>query len=311
MTDAEKLVIIGSGPAGLAAAIYAARGNLSPLVISGREAGGQLMLTTDVDDYPGFPQGIQGPELMAQMRAQAERFETRFIAENVISVDLKVRPFVINSETSKVYAHSVIIATGASAKWLGLESEKRLIGKGVSACAVCDGLFFKGKDVLVIGGGDAAMREAQHLSKVCQSVTIVHRRGEFRAQAALINLIKSKANIKFLMNSVVEEIRGETKVNSVKIKNTQNNEISELEIDGIFVAIGHKPQTDFIKGEVELDENGYIKVTENTRTSVEGVFVAGDVADHRYRQAVTAAGAGCMAALDVEEYLSYLEVKTS
>ena len=198
MTDAEKLVIIGSGPAGLAAAIYAARGNLSPLVISGREAGGQLMLTTDVDDYPGFPQGIQGPELMAQMRAQAERFETRFIAENVISVDLKVRPFVINSETSKVYAHSVIIATGASAKWLGLESEKRLIGKGVSACAVCDGLFFKGKDVLVIGGGDAAMREAQHLSKVCQSVTIVHRRGEFRAQAALINLIKSKANIKFL-----------------------------------------------------------------------------------------------------------------
>ncbi|OGE34071.1 thioredoxin-disulfide reductase [Candidatus Daviesbacteria bacterium RIFCSPHIGHO2_02_FULL_41_14] len=311
MIDVEKLVIIGSGPAGLAAAIYAARGNLSPLVISGREAGGQLMLTTDVDDYPGFPQGIQGPELMAQMRAQAERFETRFIAENVISVDLKVRPFVINSETSKVYAHSVIIATGASAKWLGLESEKRLIGKGVSACAVCDGLFFKGKDVLVIGGGDAAMREAQHLSKVCQSVTIVHRRGEFRAQAALINLIKSKANIKFLMNSVVEEIRGETKVNSVKIKNTQNNEISELEIDGIFVAIGHKPQTDFIKGEVELDENGYIKVTENTRTSVEGVFVAGDVADHRYRQAVTAAGAGCMAALDVEEYLSYLEVKTS
>src|SRR3989344_3037069 len=311
MTDAEKLVIIGSGPAVLAAAIYAARGNLSPLVISGREAGGQLMLTTDVDDYPGFPQGIQGPELMAQMRAQAERFETRFIAEDVISVDLKVRPFVINSETSKVYAHSVIIATGASAKWLGLESEKRLIGKGVSACAVCDGVFFKGKDVLVIGGGDAAMREAQHLSKVCQSVTIVHRRGEFRAQAALINLIKSKANIKFLMNSVVEEIRGETKVNSVKIKNTQNNEISELEIDGIFVAIGHKPQTDFIKGEVELDENGYIKVTENTRTSVEGVFVAGDVADHRYRQAVTAAGAGCMAALDVEEYLSYLEVKTS
>ena len=311
MIDVEKLVIIGSGPAGLAAAIYAARGNLSPLVISGREAGGQLMLTTDVDDYPGFPQGIQGPELMAQMRAQAERFETRFIAENVISVDLKVRPFVINSETSKVYAHSVIIATGASAKWLGLESEKRLIGKGVSACAVCDGLFFKGKDVIVIGGGDAAMREAQHLSKVCQSVTIVHRRGEFRAQAALINLIKSKANIKFLMNSVVEEIRGETKVNSVKIKNTQNNEISELEIDGIFVAIGHKPQTDFIKGEVELDENGYIKVTENTRTSVEGVFVAGDVADHRYRQAVTAAGAGCMAALDVEEYLSYLEVKTS
>ena len=311
MIDVEKLVIIGSGPAGLAAAIYAARGNLSPLVISGREAGGQLMLTTDVDDYPGFPQGIQGPELMAQMRAQAERFETRFIAENVISVDLKVRPFVINSETSKVYAHSVIIATGASAKWLGLESEKRLIGKGVSACAVCDGLFFKGKDVLVIGGGDAAMREAQHLSKVCQSVTIVHRRGEFRAQAALTNLIKSKSNIKFLMNSVVEEIRGETKVNSVKIKNTQNNEISELEIDGIFVAIGHKPQTDFIKGEVELDENGYIKVTENTRTSVEGVFVAGDVADHRYRQAVTAAGAGCMAALDVEEYLSYLEVKTS
>lgn len=305
MDKIEKLIIVGSGPAGLTAAIYAARGNLSPLVISGREAGGQLMLTTDVDDYPGFPEGIQGPQLMDLFRKQSARFETRFISEDVISVDFSSKPFKIRTETKELQTEAVIIATGASAKWLGLESEAKLIGKGVSACAVCDGLFFKGKDVIVVGGGDTAMREAQHLSKVCNSVTIVHRRDEFRAQAALINLIKTKPNVKFLMNSVIEELIGEEKLERVKIKNTQTNEISQLPIDGVFVAIGHKPSTSFLEGQLELDENGYIIVKENTKTSKEGIFVAGDVADHRYRQAVTAAGAGCMAALDVEEYLEH------
>lgn len=303
MDKSEELVIIGSGPAGLTAAIYSARGSLSPLVISGRATGGQLMLTTDVDDFPGFPEGIQGPDLMLKIRAQAERFGTRFIDEDALSVDFKQRPFIVKTETREVRAKSVIIATGASAMWLGLESEKRLTGKGVSACAVCDGFFFKGKDVIVVGGGDTAMREAQYLSKLCRSVTLIHRRDEFKAQDALVKLVKSKSNIKFMMNSVVDEILGQDKVVGVKIKDTQNGEIRQLDIDGVFIAIGHKPNTDFLKGEVELDEKGYISVKDFTYTSVEGIFYAGDVADKRYKQAVSAAGGGCMAALDVEEYL--------
>lgn len=303
----EKVVIIGSGPAGLAAAIYTSRGSLNPLVVAGREAGGQLMLTTDVDDYPGFPEGIQGPDLMNKMRKQAERFETKFISEDVLSVDFSAKPFVIATESQELKANSVILATGASAMWLGLESEQRLRGKGVSACAVCDGLFFKGKNVIVVGGGDTAMREAQHLSKACNKVIVVHRRAEFRAQSALQNLLESKDNVEFLFNSEIIEVIGENNVTGVKIKNTQSGEISEMPIDGVFVAIGHKPNTDFLKGQLDLDAKGYIVVKDETLTSVEGVFVAGDVADAKYRQAATAVGSGTKAALDVEEYLENIK----
>lgn len=303
----EKLIIVGSGPAGLTAAIYAARGNLNPLVISGREAGGQLILTTDVDDFPGFPQGIQGPELMDKIRKQAERFGTRFINEDVVSVDLSKKPFVVQSESQRLMTDSLIIATGASAMWLGLPSEQRLIGKGVSSCAVCDGFFFKEKNVIVVGGGDTAMREAAYLSKLCKKVTVVHRRDSLRAQVALQQLVRSKKNVDFVWNSTVEEILGQDKVTAVKLKNTQNGQISQLEIDGVFVAIGHKPNTSFLKGQLKLDSKGYIVVKDETKTSVDGVFAAGDVADYHYRQAVTAAGSGCKAAFDAEEYLENLQ----
>ncbi len=306
----EKLIIIGSGPAGLTAAIYAARGSLEPLVIAGREAGGQLTLTTDVDDFPGFEEGIQGPDLMAKMRKQAERFNTRFINEDVVSVDLKVKPFVIQSESRRLTADSLIIATGASAKWLDLESEQRLRGKGVSACAVCDGFFFKGKNVVVVGGGDTAMREVNYLSKLCKKVTVIHRRAELRAQPALQELVKAKSNVDFIWNAEVLEVLGQEKVTGLKIKNTQTGEISQLPIDGVFVAIGHQPNTGFLKGQLKLDEKGYIEVENETKTNIPGVFVAGDAADHRYRQAVTAAGAGCKAAFDVEEYLEHIQLPT-
>lgn len=301
----EKLVIVGSGPAGLTAAIYSARGNLNPLVVAGRQAGGQLMLTTDVDDFPGFPDGIQGPDLMINMRKQAERFSTRFINEDAVSVDFSSHPFVINTETQTLKAESVILATGASAMWLGLESEQKLIGRGVSACAVCDGLFFKDKEVMVVGGGDTAMREAQHLSKVCKKVTIVHRRDQFRAQAALQELLKSKPNVEFLFNSEIVEFLGDQKLTSVRIRNTQSGEMEEKIIDGVFIAIGHKPNTVFLKGQIDLDEKGYILVKDQVFSSKTGIFIAGDVSDQRYRQAVTAAGAGCMAALEVEQYLEH------
>lgn len=304
----EKLIIIGSGPAGLTAAIYAARGALNPLVVAGRESGGQLMLTTDVDDFPGFPEGIQGPDLMVNMRKQAERFEARFLDEDVKSVDLKQKPFIIQTENYTLKAESLIIATGASAMWLGLESEQRLRGMGISACAVCDGLFFKGKNVVVVGGGDTAMREAQHLSKLCNKITIVHRRNTLKAQTALIKLINSKSNVEFIFNSEIIEVLGESKVTGVKIKNTQTGEIKQLEVDGVFIAIGHKPNTDFLKGQLELDEKGYIVAADEVKTSIEGVFVAGDVADYKYRQAVTAAGAGTKAVIEVENYLVHMLV---
>jgi thioredoxin reductase (NADPH) len=306
----EKLIIIGSGPAGLTAAIYAARGSLEPLVIAGREAGGQLTLTTDVDDFPGFEEGIQGPELMTKIRKQAERFNTRFISENVTSVDFSKPPFVIKTETGVLKARAVIIATGASAKWLDLESEQKLRGKGVSACAVCDGFFFKGKTVAVVGGGDTAMREVNYLSKLCKQVTVIHRRAELRAQPALQELVKAKSNVDFIWNSAVIEVLGQEKVTGLKIKNTQTGEISELPVDGVFVAIGHQPNTGFLDGQLKLDEKGYIEVENETKTNIPGVFVAGDAADHRYRQAVTAAGAGCKAAFDVEEYLEHIQLPT-
>ena len=306
----EKLIIIGSGPAGLTAAIYAARGSLDPLVIAGRESGGQLTLTTDVDDFPGFPDGIQGPDLMAKMRKQAERFNTRFINEDVVSVDLTKRPFVIKTESLILNSNSLILATGASARWLGLPSEQKLRGKGVSACAVCDGFFFKDKIVAVVGGGDTALREANYLSKLCKKVIVIHRRDALRAQSALQELARSKPNIEFIWNSEVNEVLGQDKVTGVRLKNTQDGEISTLDLDGVFIAIGHKPNTDFLKGQLELDKQGYIVVrqlADETHTDVPGVFVSGDVADHKYRQAVTAAGAGCKAAFDAEEYLENLK----
>lgn len=261
------------------------------------------MLTTEVDDFPGFDEGIQGPELMIKMRQQAQKFGARFIDEDAGAVDLTHRPFTVRTETAMITTQSLIVATGASAKWLGLESEQRLIGKGVSACAVCDGPFFKDKHVAVVGGGDAAMREAQYLSKVCRRVTIIHRRDQLKAQEALQNLVKSKSNVDFIWNSVVEEVLGSDRVTGLRLKNVQTGELSQIQIDGMFLAIGHRPNTDFVKGQVELDDLGYIVVHDETRTSVEGVFFAGDVADKKYKQAVTAAGMGCKAALDVEQYL--------
>ncbi|MBI2314997.1 thioredoxin-disulfide reductase [Candidatus Daviesbacteria bacterium] len=310
MDKVKKLIIIGSGPAGLTAAIYASRGSLSPLVIAGREAGGQLMLTTDVDDFPGFPEGIQGPELMQRIRKQAERFNTRFVSEDVISVDLKKRPFEIKTETHILFSEALIIATGASARWLGLESETKLRGKGVSACAVCDGFFFRGKVVAVVGGGDTAMREVSYLSKLCKKVIVIHRKDKLRAQSALQELVKSKSNVEFIWNSTVEEVLGQEKITGVKLKNTQTGKISQILLDGLFVAIGHKPNTDFLKGQLELDAEDYIKVSDETKTKIPGVFAAGDVADQRYRQAVSAAGAGCKAAFDAEEYLENARVNT-
>lgn len=309
-SQVEELVIIGSGPAGLTAAIYASRGSLDPLVVAGREAGGQLTLTTDVDDYPGFENGITGPELMKKMRLQAERFNTRFMGEDVVSVDLSIYPFQIKTETNEFKSTAIIIATGASASWLGLESEQRLRGRGVSACAVCDGFFFKDKIVVVVGGGDTAMREVNYLSKLAKKVIVIHRRENLRAQTALQDLIKSKPNVEFIWNSVVEEVLGDAKVTGLKIKNIQTGKISTLETDGLFVAIGHKPNTDFLKGFLELDQKGYIVLKGRTHTSVPGVFAAGDVADHKYRQAVTAAGAGCQAAFDAEEYLEAVKLPT-
>lgn len=305
-TAIEKLVIIGSGPAGLTAAIYAARGGLNPLVISGRAQGGQLMLTTDVDDFPGFEEGIQGPDLMIKMRKQAERFGVRFVDEDVVSVDFQQKPLKIKTETRDIKSQTVIIATGAQAMWLGIESETRLRGKGVSACAVCDGFFFKGKNIIVVGGGDTAMREAQHLSKIASKLYVVHRRDAFRAQKALVDLVKSKPNVEMLFNKTIEEILGSNKVEGVKLKNTVSGQISEMQIDAVFIAIGHKPSTDFLKGQIELDEKGYVKVRDEVFSSVEGVFVAGDVSDFKYRQAVTAAGSGTKATFEAEHYLENL-----
>lgn len=303
MKDLEKVVIIGSGPAGLTAAIYAARAGLGPLLVAGCVPGGQLTATTDVDDYPGFPLGIQGPQLMEKFRAQATRFGTRFVPEDVVSVNFKSHPFEIKTESQSILAKMVILATGASAIWLQLPSEQRLRGRGVSACAVCDGPFFKDKKVVVVGGGDTAMREAQHLSHYAKEVLIIHRRDKFRAKAALQELIKTKSNVEFMMDCIMEEVLGEEKVTGVKIKNTKTGEVSEIAVEGVFVAIGHHPNTHFLDSQVELDDKGYIVLKGETHTSVPGVFVAGDVSDPLYRQAVTAAGAGCKAALDAEAHL--------
>jgi thioredoxin reductase (NADPH) len=300
----EKVLIIGSGPAGLTAAIYAARADLEPFMIEGMERGGQLMITTDVENYPGFPDGVMGPDLMEQMRKQAERFGTRIISSDVTDVDFSQRPFTVSVGQDTYSAESVIISTGASARWLGVEGEERLRGFGVSACATCDGFFFRDKELLIVGGGDTAMEEALFLTKFASKVTVVHRRDEFRASPIMVDRVLNHPKIDVLWDSVVVEVVGDSLVTGARIRNIKTDEVTDFAADGVFVAIGHDPNTKVFDRDLDLDEDGYV-VTEpgTTLTSVEGVFAAGDVADKIYRQAVTAAGMGCQAALDAQRWL--------
>jgi thioredoxin reductase (NADPH) len=302
----DRLVILGSGPAGLTAALYAARANLSPLLIEGLTPGGQLTITTDVENYPGFEHGIQGPEMMDVFRRQAARFGTRFTIGDVSVANLGTHPFELTIEEGVVRCEALIVSTGASAKLLGLESEQRLMGYGVSACATCDGAFFKDKEVVVVGGGDTAMEEATFLTRFCRKVTIVHRRNQLRASKIMQQRAFKNPKIAFIWDSVVEEIYGEPRsgVSGVRLQNLVTRDESEFRTDGVFMAIGHQPNTAIFAGQLEMDELGYLKVrVGSTYTNIEGVFAAGDVADRVYRQAVTAAGTGCMAAIDAERWL--------
>jgi thioredoxin reductase (NADPH) len=304
----ERVLIIGSGPAGLTAAVYAARADLHPLLVEGMAAGGQLMLTTDVENYPGFPDGIMGPELMEQFRKQAERFGTRIVTADVTRVDFGSRPFTVWVDADEYKADSIIISTGASASWLGLENEERLRGHGVSACATCDGFFFRDVEVAVVGGGDSAMEEALFLAKFASKVTIIHRRDEFRASKIMVRRALEHEKIDVLWNTTVEDVLGESQVEGLTLRNVLTGEITGFKTGGLFLAIGHKPNTDLFQGQLELDDVGYIVYPgAGTATSVEGVFAAGDVADHTYRQAITAAGSGCMAAIDAERWLAEQE----
>ncbi|MGA6828271.1 thioredoxin-disulfide reductase [Nitrospira sp. NS4] len=304
----RHVVIIGSGPAGLTAAIYAARANLSPLLIEGWQSGGQLTTTTEVENYPGFAKGIMGPELMKDMRAQAERFGTEFLTGDVTAVTLTQRPFTLTVDGEQVIeARTVIIATGASAIQIGLKNEARLTGHGVSTCATCDGFFFKGKELIVVGGGDSALEEAIFLTKFATKVSLVHRRDKLRASKIMQERAMKSEKIAFVWNSVVEDILGGEVLTGVRLKNVVTGRMTEAPCDGVFVAIGHRPNTSLFAGQIEMDEKGYIRTRNGTATSIPGVFAAGDVQDSTYRQAVTAAGSGCMAAIDAERFLESSE----
>lgn len=301
----ENVVILGTGPAGLTAAIYAARANLKPLCVEGTQPGGQLTITTEVENYPGFPDGVQGPEMMVGFRKQAERFNTRFKQGDVQKVDLQKRPFTLTlADGSEIKTKALIIATGASAKLLGLANEKRLMGRGVSACATCDGFFFRNQDIAVVGGGDTAMEEANFLTRFAKSVTVLHRRDQFRASKVMQERVMKNPKVKIIWNTAVEDIIGDQEVQGLKLVDTKTGAKSELAVSGFFVAIGHQPNSKLFKGQLKMTEAEYLVVTPGTtKTEIPGVFAAGDIADHVYRQAVTAAGSGCMAAIDAERWL--------
>ena len=304
----EEIIIIGSGPAGLTAALYAARANLRPLVIEGVDAGGQLMLTTMVENWPGYRDGIMGPALMAELRAQAARFGARIVTGHVKRVDLAVDPYVVESGAQTYQARALVVSTGASARLIGLPSERTLMGHGVSTCATCDGYFFKEKPIMVVGGGDSAMEEALFLTKFASTVTVVHRRDKLRASKIMQDKAMANPKIAFELDSVVEEIKevGKSEVTAIVLRNTKTGVTKELPVEGVFVAIGHTPNTELFKGQIDMDKNGYIVTSQGSRTSRPGVFACGDVQDPIYRQAVTAAGSGCMAAIDAERYLEGL-----
>jgi thioredoxin reductase (NADPH) len=302
--DVNEVIIIGSGPAGLTAAIYAARAGLEPLVIEGYGAGGQLMITTDVENYPGFPDGVEGPEMMQLFRRQAERFGTRFITADVSRVDFSARPFRVWVGDEEHVGNAIIVSTGASAKWLGIEGEQRMMGRGVSACATCDGFFFKDKPVVVVGGGDTAMEEALFLTRMCESVTVVHRRDEFRASAIMARRVLENPKITVRWNATIEDVEGDQVVTGVKVRDTVTGEESVIPAAAMFVAIGHQPNTPLFEGLLDMDDEGYLRTQpDSTYTNIAGVFACGDVQDTVYRQAVTAAGSGCMAAIDAERWL--------
>ncbi|WP_344977800.1 thioredoxin-disulfide reductase [Streptosporangium fragile] len=306
MTDVRNVIIIGSGPAGYTSAVYSARADLKPLVFEGSvTAGGALMNTTEVENYPGFPDGIMGPDLMDGMRKQAERFGAELVADDVIEVDLTVTPKVVKTASETYLAKSVILATGSGYRELGVPNEKRLSGHGVSWCATCDGFFFRGQDIVVVGGGDTAMEEATFLTRFAGSVTVVHRRDELRASKIMQDRAFANEKIRFVWDSEVVDVLGDAKVSGVRVRNVKTGEESEIAATGLFIAIGHDPRTELFKGQVELDDEGYIKVdAPSTRTNLDGVFAAGDVVDHTYRQAITAAGTGCAASLDAERWLT-------
>ncbi len=303
MAKVYGVIIIGSGPSGYTSAIYAARANLSVLMFQGYQVGGQLMTTSEVENYPGFEGGILGPEMMEKFEQQARRFGTEMMAEDVTAVDFSKRPFTVTTDSGEYQAKSIIISTGASAKWLGLPSEKHLQGRGVTACATCDGFFFKKKDVIVVGGGDTAMEEATFLTRYVNHVTMIHRRDSFRASKIMQDRVHNNPKISVMMNTEIVEVLGDDAVTGVQLRNVQTGEEHKLPVQGVFVAIGHQPNTSLFKGVLDMDKAGYIVPKENTMTNIPGVFAAGDVTDHRYRQAITAAGDGCRAAIDMERWL--------